>query len=107
MRLLDKAQVLIGPRRARHVGGRRASASRTASTAPTAPCSSPGPTGSGKSTTLYAALNAINSIDKNIITIEDPVEYQIAGINQLQVNHQGRADLRRAACARCCAPTPT
>ena len=45
-----------------------------------------GPTGSGKSTTLYAALNAINSIDKNIITIEDPVEYQLAGVNQLQVN---------------------
>jgi type IV pilus assembly protein PilB len=47
-----------------------------------------GPTGSGKSTTLYAALNAINSIDKNIITIEDPVEYQMDGINQLQVNHK-------------------
>ena len=47
-----------------------------------------GPTGSGKSTTLYAALNAINSVDKNIITIEDPVEYQLAGINQLQVNHK-------------------
>jgi type IV pilus assembly protein PilB len=47
-----------------------------------------GPTGSGKSTTLYAALNAINSVDKNIITIEDPVEYQLPGINQLQVNHK-------------------
>ncbi|HEX2070823.1 MAG TPA: ATPase, T2SS/T4P/T4SS family [Thermoleophilaceae bacterium] len=47
-----------------------------------------GPTGSGKSTTLYAALNAINSVDKNIITIEDPVEYQLAGVNQLQVNHK-------------------
>ena len=47
-----------------------------------------GPTGSGKSTTLYAALNAINSVDKNIITIEDPVEYQLSGINQLQVNHK-------------------
>jgi type IV pilus assembly protein PilB len=45
-----------------------------------------GPTGSGKSTTLYAALNAVNSIEKNIITIEDPVEYQIPGINQIQVN---------------------
>jgi type IV pilus assembly protein PilB len=47
-----------------------------------------GPTGSGKSTTLYAALNVINSVDKNIITIEDPVEYQLEGINQLQVNHK-------------------
>jgi len=45
-----------------------------------------GPTGSGKSTTLYAALSSINSIDKNIITIEDPVEYQLEGVNQLQVN---------------------
>src|SRR5205085_254881 len=45
-----------------------------------------GPTGSGKSTTLYAALNAINSPEKNIITIEDPVEYQLPGINQIQVN---------------------
>ncbi|MBA2504321.1 MAG: Flp pilus assembly complex ATPase component TadA [Thermoleophilaceae bacterium] len=45
-----------------------------------------GPTGSGKSTTLYAAMNAINSVDKNIITIEDPVEYQLSGVNQIQVN---------------------
>jgi len=45
-----------------------------------------GPTGSGKSTTLYAALTAVNSIDKKIITIEDPVEYQLAGINQIPVN---------------------
>jgi len=45
-----------------------------------------GPTGSGKTTTLYAALNTINSIDKKIITIEDPVEYELDGINQVQVN---------------------
>jgi type IV pilus assembly protein PilB len=45
-----------------------------------------GPTGSGKTTTLYAALHAINSVSKNIITIEDPVEYQLSGINQVQVN---------------------
>jgi type IV pilus assembly protein PilB len=45
-----------------------------------------GPTGSGKSTTLYAALAAINSIEKNVITIEDPVEYQIDGVNQINVN---------------------
>jgi type IV pilus assembly protein PilB len=45
-----------------------------------------GPTGSGKSTTLYAALNDINSPEKNIITIEDPVEYEINGITQIQVN---------------------
>ncbi|MGI8730638.1 MAG: GspE/PulE family protein [Solirubrobacteraceae bacterium] len=45
-----------------------------------------GPTGSGKSTTLYAALSELNVIDKNIITIEDPVEYQLGGITQVQVN---------------------
>lgn len=45
-----------------------------------------GPTGSGKTTTLYAALNELNRIDKNIITVEDPVEYKIEGINQVQVN---------------------
>ncbi len=45
-----------------------------------------GPTGSGKSTTLYAALNEINDPARNIITIEDPVEYQLGGVNQLQVN---------------------
>ncbi|HHY72837.1 MAG TPA: Flp pilus assembly complex ATPase component TadA [Bacillus bacterium] len=45
-----------------------------------------GPTGSGKSTTLYAALNHLNQEDTNIITVEDPVEYQLAGINQVQVN---------------------
>lgn len=45
-----------------------------------------GPTGSGKTTTLYAALNAINSTDINIITVEDPIEYRISGIGQVQVN---------------------
>jgi type II secretory ATPase GspE/PulE/Tfp pilus assembly ATPase PilB-like protein len=45
-----------------------------------------GPTGSGKTTTLYAALSRINQVDLKIITIEDPVEYQLAGINQIQVN---------------------
>ncbi len=45
-----------------------------------------GPTGSGKSTTLYGTLNQLNSIDRNIITVEDPVEYRLAGVNQVQVN---------------------
>jgi type IV pilus assembly protein PilB len=45
-----------------------------------------GPTGSGKTTSLYAALNVINTVEKNIITIEDPAEYQIRGITQVQVN---------------------
>jgi type IV pilus assembly protein PilB len=45
-----------------------------------------GPTGSGKSTTLYATLNILNQEDRNIITVEDPVEYRLPGVNQMQVN---------------------
>ena len=45
-----------------------------------------GPTGSGKTTTLYGCLNYINKPDKKLITVEDPVEYQMNGINQVQVN---------------------
>jgi type IV pilus assembly protein PilB len=45
-----------------------------------------GPTGSGKSTTLYATLNIVSTPEKNVITVEDPVEYRIPGINQVQVN---------------------
>lgn len=45
-----------------------------------------GPTGSGKTTTLYAALNRISSVERNVVTIEDPVEYQLKYINQVQVN---------------------
>jgi type IV pilus assembly protein PilB len=45
-----------------------------------------GPTGSGKSTTLYAALQALNTPEKNIITVEDPVEYEIAGLTQIQIS---------------------
>src|SRR5262249_41684411 len=45
-----------------------------------------GPTGSGKSTTLYAALNLIRSPERNIITVEDPVEYMLDGVNQVQVH---------------------
>ena len=62
-----------------------------------------GPTGSGKSTTLYAALGSLNTIEKNIITIEDPVEYQLDGVTQVQVNtkaglhfHTGLRSMMRA-----------
>jgi general secretion pathway protein E len=47
-----------------------------------------GPTGSGKSTSLYACLSEIKSIERNIITVEDPVEYRLPGIGQIQVNHK-------------------
>jgi MSHA biogenesis protein MshE len=45
-----------------------------------------GPTGSGKTTTLYAALAELNTVDRKILTVEDPVDYRLAGINQVQVN---------------------
>src|ERR1700742_1177900 len=47
-----------------------------------------GPTGSGKSTTLYATLTEISNAEVNIITVEDPVEYRLPGVNQVQVNHK-------------------
>jgi MSHA biogenesis protein MshE len=47
-----------------------------------------GPTGSGKTTTLYAALAELNTVDRKILTVEDPVEYRLAGINQVQVNEK-------------------
>jgi type IV pilus assembly protein PilB len=57
-----------------------------------------GPTGSGKSTTLYSALNFVRKPAINIITVEDPIEYAIAGLNQVQVN--GKAGLTFASCLR-------
>jgi len=47
-----------------------------------------GPTGSGKTTTLYAALSEVNTIDRKIVTVEDPVEYRLSGVNQVQVNEK-------------------
>jgi energy-coupling factor transporter ATP-binding protein EcfA2 len=58
-----------------------------------------GPTGSGKTTTLYAALNELNTPEKKIITVEDPVEYRLPGLNQVQVHE--KIDLSFSAC---CAP---
>jgi type IV pilus assembly protein PilB len=57
-----------------------------------------GPTGSGKSTTLYAGLTTINRPEINIITVEDPVEYRLAGVNQVQINN--RAGLTFASALR-------
>src|SRR5262245_7973574 len=54
-----------------------------------------GPTGSGKTTTLYAALNELNRSDRKIITAEDPVEYYLPGINQVEVKHQIGLDFAR------------
>jgi type IV pilus assembly protein PilB len=65
---------------------------------PTGAVLATGPTGSGKSTTLYAALTEINRAEINIITVEDPVEFRLAGVNQVQIN--SRAGLTFAAALR-------
>ncbi len=85
MRILDKSAVvmeleklgMLAPERARFQRAFKQSYGAVLVT---------GPTGSGKSTSLYAALGELNTPDKNIITIEDPVEYQLDGITQVQVN---------------------
>jgi type IV pilus assembly protein PilB len=85
MRILDKQQVTLRLDRLglqQHEHGRFERAISQAYGAVLAT----GPTGSGKSTTLYAALTQLNTPDKNIITIEDPVEYQLEGVTQVQVN---------------------
>ena len=54
-----------------------------------------GPTGSGKTTSLYAALNELNTPDRKIITAEDPVEYYLPGINQVEIKHSIGLDFAR------------
>jgi type IV pilus assembly protein PilB len=85
MRILDKSQALIG---LDQLGMSETGEAmfEDAFRRPYGAVLATGPTGSGKSTTLYAALNEINEPERNIITIEDPVEYRIGGVNQLQVN---------------------
>ena len=87
MRLLDKEQALIGLDQL-GMSGDGLEHFKEAFTKPYGAVLATGPTGSGKSTTLYAALNEINSPDRNILTIEDPVEYQLPGVNQLQVHQK-------------------
>ncbi len=85
MRLLDKAHVKLKLERLGFPEDARLRFEKAFSQAYGAVLTT-GPTGSGKSTTLYAALSALNTPEKNIITIEDPVEYQLEGITQVQVN---------------------
>jgi type IV pilus assembly protein PilB len=85
LRLLDKDQALIGLD-SLGMTGEQLERFTGAYTRPYGAVLVTGPTGSGKTTTLYAALNNVNQPDRNIITIEDPVEYQLGGITQLQVN---------------------
>src|SRR5712692_5663746 len=85
IRILDKSSVLL---RLDDLGFLEGSFKRyeEAYTRPYGAILVTGPTGSGKSTTLYATLNIINRVDRNIITVEDPVEYRLPGINQMQIH---------------------
>ena len=85
MRLLDRAQVLL-PLDGIGMTGEKLTRMRRLIRQSHGILLETGPTGSGKTTTLYAALNEINTPEKNIITVEDPIEYQLRGIGQIQVN---------------------
>ncbi len=84
-RILDKSSVMIGLAKLGFSGENQSQLEELISQ-PNGMVLSTGPTGSGKTTTQYSVLNKLNSIEKNILTIEDPVEYQLSGITQVQVN---------------------
>lgn len=85
LRLLDRGQTQLG---IEHLGmtTRDSDAFRTIITAPEGLVLVTGPTGSGKTTSLYAALHALNDRQRNILTVEDPIEYSMDGVGQIQVN---------------------
>ncbi len=87
MRILDQSSVLIGLGRLGFLPEMLAELEQLSSK-PNGMLLATGPTGSGKTTTLYSILNKINSIEKNILTVEDPVEYQLPGVNQVLVNRK-------------------
>ncbi len=88
MRLLDTASVTIGLEKLGFSSLEQLSRYENLISKPYGIILSTGPTGSGKTTTLYSALMRINTIDRNIITIEDPVEYRLGLIRQVQVNNK-------------------
>ncbi len=85
MRILDNSSTGLGMEQLRLLG-RNAEVYRKSYTKPYGMILVTGPTGSGKSTTLYTTLNEVSRPEINVITVEDPVEYRLAGINQVQVN---------------------
>jgi type IV pilus assembly protein PilB len=85
MRILDKGSIMIGLTKLGFTPEVQAQLEELAQQ-PNGMLLSTGPTGSGKTTTQYSLLNKLNSIEKNILTIEDPCEYQLNGITQVQVN---------------------
>jgi len=87
MRILDQSSVLIGLNKLGMLGETQAQL-ESVIVQPNGMILSTGPTGSGKTTTQYSILNKINSVEKNILTIEDPVEYQLPGLSQVHVNRK-------------------
>ncbi len=87
LRILDRGSVQLdfGPL---GFSGKSLQAYRTALERPNGIVLVTGPTGSGKTTTLYASLIELNTIDRKVLTVEDPIEYQLAGINQVQIRPQ-------------------
>lgn len=85
MRILDKGNAMIGLTKLGFTEGNQAAIEELISQ-PNGMFLCTGPTGSGKTTTQYSVLNMLNSVERNIITVEDPVEYQLGGISQVQVN---------------------
>jgi type IV pilus assembly protein PilB len=87
MRILDKTSVLIGLNKLGFTPETQARLEELVMQ-PQGMVLSTGPTGSGKTTTQYSILHKLNSVEKNILTIEDPIEYQLPGISQVQVNRK-------------------
>ncbi len=85
MRILDKTSVLLGLNKLGFTPEVQAKLEEIVAQ-PNGMFLTTGPTGSGKTTTLYSVLHKINSVEKNIITVEDPVEYQLSGVSQVQIN---------------------
>ena len=85
MRILDKTSVLLGLNKLGFTPEVQSKLEEIVAQ-PNGMFLTTGPTGSGKTTTLYSVLHKINSVEKNIITVEDPVEYQLAGVSQVQIN---------------------
>jgi general secretion pathway protein E len=99
LRLLGEARAAPEPRSARMP--RHARPVRQADRQPHGIVLVTGPTGSGKTTTLYASMSRLETATTNIMTVEDPIEYDLSGIGQTQVNE--RIGMTFARCARSCA----
>jgi type IV pilus assembly protein PilB len=95
MRILDKGSIMIGLNKL-GLTPETQSQLEELSQQPNGMILTTGPTGSGKTTALYSLLNKLNSIERNIITVEDPCEYQLSGITQVQVNNKAGLTFARA-----------